>query len=179
MSTFKVIDPAQAPQVTGLAVPQQFYWVLSEPVPLAGMSLPRGQIPWDLLHFEGFRWVVCLCSETPKYDPAPLQRLVTVELCDLDERDLPENPELEEKAVRAIATKVVEKLRDGEGVIVHCAGGRGRTGTVLGVVLKMLGLEDREVLQFLNRVHQLRRTPGWPEATWQKEVVEREQADGR
>jgi hypothetical protein len=176
MTKPRLIDPAEAPEVTGLAVPRQFYWVLNEPAPLAGMQLPRESFPWEWLEFEGFRWVVCLCAEKPKYDPSPLKPLVTVELCDLDERDLPEDPEQEERVIRAIASKVMEKLRQGEGVIVHCAAGRGRTGTVLGVVLKMLGLQDEEVFTFLNRMHQLRKTEGWPESPWQAEVVRRANA---
>lgn len=98
---------------------------------------------------------------------------MTVELDDLCDGGVPCQPEQEERLVRSIAAQAVEKLEAGEGVIVHCAGGRGRTGTVLGVILRRLGLENGEVLRFLNRVHRLRGTSGWPEAEWQQEVVRR------
>lgn len=116
----------------------------------------------------GFRWVACLASSRANsgYDPFPLETLLAVELTDLCDGLTPDDPGAETKESRSIASRVLEKLQTGEGVIVHCAGGRGRTGTVLGVVLKMLGIEDEEILGFLNRVHQLRGTAGWPEAEW-------------
>jgi protein-tyrosine phosphatase len=67
---------------------------------------------------------------------------------------------------------VLQKLDAGEGVIVHCAGGTGRTGTVLGAVLKRQGVPDADVLDFLKRVNQLR-GKNWPEAEWQWQVVQR------
>lgn len=170
-----LIDPAQAAQVSGLHLPDQLYWVLDHPAPLAGMQWPRGvgKVFWDTLHAAGFRWIVCLSSLRPKsgYDPAPIETLLAVELTDLCDGGNPDNPEVEEKEIRAIASRVLEKLQEGEGVILHCAGGRGRTGTVLGVVLKLLGFEDEEILSFLNRVHRLRSREGWPESGWQEQVV--------
>ena len=158
---------------TGLEVPGQFYWVLRSPVPLAGMILPPRGTPWERLHDLGFRHVVCLCSDRPAYIPAPLEWIVAVELCDLAEVPLPEYPDTEERAIRLISRAVLAKLSAGEGVIVHCAGGRGRTGTVLGCVLRGLGYEAAEVITFLDSVHMLRGKEGWPEADWQREVVER------
>lgn len=172
-----LIDPSLAPEVPGLKRPLEFYWVIDSPAPLAGMQWPRrvGRDSWNALSRAGFRWVVCLSSSRPQsgYDPCPLEPLVAVELDDLCDGGVPCQPEQEERLIRSIAARSAEKLEAGEGVIVHCAGGRGRTGTVLGVVLKRLGLETGEVMQFLNRVHRLRGTSGWPEAEWQQEVVRR------
>jgi hypothetical protein len=157
----------------GLRVPDQFYWVRSVPPLLAGMSLPPRDTPWAALHQMGFRHVVCLCSDRPLYDPVPLQWLVTVELCDLDERSLPEDPEEEERAIRIISRAVVGCLEKDEGVIVHCAGGRGRTGTVLGCVLREMGHQTSEIVTFLDAVHKQRGKSGWPESEWQTDVVKR------
>jgi protein-tyrosine phosphatase len=120
----------------------------------------------------GFRWIACLCSDRPIYDPHPIEFLVTLELSDLVEDPAPAAPEMEAKAVSLIATSIVGKLRKNEGVIVHCAGGRGRTGTVLGVTLKKLGYPNEEILSFLNSVNIARNKPGWPESPWQQQVVE-------
>ncbi|MCB1233632.1 MAG: tyrosine-protein phosphatase, partial [Verrucomicrobiae bacterium] len=79
----------------------------------------------------------------------------------------------EEKGIRILGKLVHEKLLAGEGVIVHCAGGRGRTGTVLGVVLRRFGFSAREVVDYLDEIHLAREKAGWPEASWQREVVER------
>ncbi len=56
--------------------------------------------------------------------------------------------------------------------MVHCHGGTGRTGTVLGCVLRELGVQAAEVIDFLDRVHKARGKPGWPESSWQRELVE-------
>jgi hypothetical protein len=173
---YPLIHPADAPEVPGLDIPRQFYWVQESPAPLAGMEDPfRREIPWDDLHALGFRWVVCLAGQRPGYDPAPLEFMVRVNLTDLAVRDLPFEPAEEEEGIRVIASMVLEKLEAGEGVIVHCAGGTGRTGTVLGAVLKRQGLPDADVLDFLKRINLLR-GKSWPEAEWQWEVVQRVQA---
>ena len=157
----------------GLEVPGSFYWVLRNPAPLAGMTLPPSGTPWERLHELGFRHVACLCSDRPLYDPAPLEWLVTLDLCDLAEKSLPEDPVAEERAIRIVSRAVLARLAAGEGVIVHCAGGRGRTGTVLGCVLRGFGYPATEVVSFLDEIHRLRGKPGWPESDWQREVVER------
>lgn len=169
-----LILPHQASEFHGLRVPDDFYWVLAEPAPLAGMLLPRLPFPdWDGLYSDGFRWIVCLCSEHPRYDPSPLGRLATMELTDLVEGGEPVEPEAEEKGIRILGKMIHQKLEIGEGVIVHCAGGRGRTGTVLGVVLRRFGYSGLEAAGFLDAVHRARGKAGWPEAPWQREVVER------
>jgi hypothetical protein len=155
-----------------LDVPGEFYPVLTEP-PLAGMRLPLRELPWEGLHGSGFRYVACLCAERPGYDPSPLDFLVKIELCDLVEKELPDDPEFEERAIRAISHAVAVRLKSGEGVVVHCAGGRGRTGTVLGCALRELGYETGEIVSFLDRIHRERGKPGWPESPWQREVVAR------
>jgi len=169
------LDPLLQPAISVpvLEVPAQFYWVKSSPAPLAGMTLPPRDTPWRHLHEAGFRRVACLCSERPIYNPVPLEWLVAVELCDLFEKPLPEDPAAEERAIRLISRAVVGCLTKGEGVIVHCAGGRGRTGTVLGCVLRELGHSAAEIVAFLDAVHKRRGKPGWPEAAWQREVVAR------
>lgn len=175
------LDPLHQPALpfSGLEVPGTFYRVLESPAPLAGMTLPPRDTPWEQLHGLGFRHVVCLCSERPIYHPAPLEWIVTVELCDLAEQPLPEDPDAEEQAIRLISKAVLRKIKAGEGVIVHCAGGRGRTGTVLGCVLRGLGYAANEVCAFLDTLHKLRGTAGWPEAEWQREVVEREDTSAK
>ena len=59
----------------------------------------------------------------------------------------------------------------GEGVVVHCHAGRGRTGTVIGGALVMLGHDPETVVDWLHRVQRTRGKRGWPEQPWQAEVV--------
>jgi len=51
------LDPGVDPplDLPGLAMPDQFYSVATTPAPLAGMTLPPRETPWDSLHEIGFR----------------------------------------------------------------------------------------------------------------------------
>lgn len=48
---------------------------------------------------------------------------------------------------RELVLEVTRKLREGENVIVHCLGGLGRTGMLIGCVLVELGLEPDEAMR--------------------------------
>ena len=153
-----------------LAVPADFYWVTREPVPLAGMAYP-GRVDWSALAGEGVGHVVCLTHDDPPYDPFPLAR-TAVRLEDLYNGGVPSDPDAERARVLRAAEAVVENLDGGIGVAVHCMGGRGRAGTVIGVALVRLGHEPAGVVDYLHRVHLGRgRKDGWPESPWQADVV--------
>ncbi len=105
------------------------------------------------------------------YDPAPLRLLLPIRLQDLIGGAAPDDPVVEERRVRQAALAVLGKLRGGEGVVVHCAGGTGRTGTVLGCALRGLGYASNEVLSYLDRLTKARGRQGWPESEWQATMV--------
>jgi hypothetical protein len=153
-----------------LAVPADFYWVAREPVPLAGMAYP-GRVDWAGLASEGLGHVVCLTHDEPRYDPSPLT-YTAVRLDDLYNGGTPRQPEAERHRALQAASVVVDHLDRGTGVVVHCMGGRGRAGTVIGAALVQLGLDAGEVVDYLHRVHVGRgRKDGWPESPWQADVV--------
>jgi hypothetical protein len=148
-------------------VPSEFYWVLENPVPLAGMTWPT-RVSWATLYEAGFRHVICL-SKMTHYDPKPLQ-WHHVPLQDLVGGGVPTMADEEAKVINA-ASLAVEGLRNGEGVVVHCDGGRGRTGTVLGIALVLMGHDPDKVVSYLVELHRLRGRPGWPESPWQEHLL--------
>jgi hypothetical protein len=153
-----------------LAVPADFYWVVREPLPLAGMAYP-GRVDWHALAAEGVGHVVCLTHDVPRYDPAPLTH-TAIRLEDLYHGGSPRDPGAERRRALEAADVVVERFRAGVGVAVHCMGGRGRAGTVLGAALVRLGHDPGDVVDYLHRVHVGRgRKDGWPESAWQADVV--------
>ena len=158
------------PPVDGLSVPRQFYVVIKEPALLAGMFRPDAHTPWNHIYDAGFSDIVCLASETLGYDPAPL-RQHNADLEDLHHGNEPMDPEKEEFLVRDMARLVLGLVDSGSGVIVHCYGGNGRTGTVIGCVLKSLGYSVGEILPYYDAMAKLRGRPGWPESPWQERMV--------
>jgi protein-tyrosine phosphatase len=168
-----LVQPGDMPTIQGLAVPYDFYWVLQHPAPLAGMPYPSSRTPWPELAAAGFHHVICLEGHGPAYDPSPLSVSQRTSLQDLYGGGVPRDPAREEKLIHEAAHAVVNKLRAGEGVVVHCAGGTGRTGTVIGCVLRFLGVAAVQVITYLDHLHQSRGRSGWPESTWQSQVVRR------
>ncbi len=151
MTRLRVLPPGAHTGFLGnLCVPDDLYWIAREPVVLAGMSYP-GRADWALLHEHGIGHVVCLSHDTPTYDPAP-STLTAIRLQDLVSGGDPVDPDTERALVETAAADVVDHLERGIGVAVHCMGGRGRTGTVVGVALVTLGHEPAEVVEHLDRV---------------------------
>ncbi|MEW5826944.1 MAG: hypothetical protein AB1778_08965 [Candidatus Bipolaricaulota bacterium] len=158
--------------IVGVKVPDDLYVLVQQPAPLLGMKFPHPGFPWRALGGIGIRHVVCLTHRSAPYDPSPLELLHASDLEDLLDRSGPEDPEGEEMKIRAAVEATVTALRRGEGVVVHCAGGTGRTGTVLGCSLVSLGWSPAAALQVLETVHKARGRH-WPESLWQSELLAR------
>lgn len=168
-----LLMPADMPPIPGLLMPYAFYWVLRQPAPLAGMPYPSSRTPWTAIAEAGFAHVVCLNEAPPAYDPTPLNVLHAVALEDLVYGDPPGAPEREEGLIRDAVAVVLSALEAREGVVVHCYGGRGRTGTVLGCMLRAQGYASAAICDYLDRLHKARGKTGWPEAAWQSEIITR------
>lgn len=152
-----------------LCVPDDLYWLCRAPVALAGMSYP-GRADWELLHAEGIGHVVCLTHDAVPYDASPCT-VTALRLQDLVSGGPPTDPARELALVERAAGAVVAHVGRGVGVAVHCMGGRGRTGTVLGVALVRLGHDPEAVVEYLHRLAVGRGRRGWPESSWQSDVV--------
>jgi hypothetical protein len=158
------------------ANPQRFYAVVKGPGLLAGMSYPHS-IQWQSFYDSGYRYVVCLTDDRPTYDPAPIAFLYRGCLQDLAGGALPNKPEHEELCIREAVALICQHVLADEGVVVHCAGGTGRTGTVIACALKVLGLPTQNILDHMRTVNTARTKypgwKGWPESTWQSEMLKR------
>jgi len=152
-----------------LCVPDDLYWIARTPIALAGMSYP-GRADWSMLASEGIGHVVCLTHDVAPYDPSPCT-LTAIRLQDQVSGEPPAEPGRERDLVEQAADDVVAHLERGTGVAVHCMGGRGRTGTVIGVVLVRLGHDPAAVIEYLHQLAVGRGRRGWPESPWQAAVV--------
>jgi hypothetical protein len=152
-----------------LCIPDDLYWVARQPVALAGMSYP-GRADWNLLHEHGIGHVVCLTHTEPRYDAQPCT-VRAFALQDLVSGGDPREPERERTLVAEAAADVVDHLERGIGVAVHCLGGRGRTGTVIGVALTCFGHAPDDVVRYLHAIAVGRGRRGWPESPWQEATI--------
>ena len=171
----ELVEPMNGKPIDGIDVPRELYWVISAPTPLAGMKFPRSDFPWPRLKAVGFSRVVSL--HPGRYDPYPLELCFQEQIEDLIHGGPPADPSAERAKIQRAVNAVITAWRSGHGVVVHCYGGRGRTGTVIGCVLCELGFQPAEVIGFLDRVHKTRGKPGWPESEWQRELVEHWKVD--
>ena len=99
------------------------------------MAFPPPETDWHALHDEGFAHVVRL--HPADYDPAPLIAHDVV-LEDLYGGASPHDPAAEQRRIWDAADLIAAHVTRGEGVVVHCVGGTGRTGTVLACTLRRL-----------------------------------------
>ena len=143
--------------------PNRLFIVLEVPALLAGMAFPTADTDWVELHRRGFQELVRL--HPGRYDPAPLTAHEIL-LEDLVGGRKPLDPASERDRVLDAARLATECVQRGEGVVVHCVGGTGRTGTVLGCALRYLGRDADEAVAMI-QAHR----PHWPESLWQEEVV--------
>lgn len=146
------------------------YVFVETPARLAGMPYPRPDLDWRALHDGGFRVVLRL--HPGDYDAAPLM-VHDVPLVDLYGRAAPLDPDAERERVWHAASGAADTVTCGAGVVVHCAGGIGRTGTVVACALRLLGRSPAEAI----RIVQAHR-PTWPESPWQEQVVRSASAGG-
>lgn len=160
-----LIDPFRALPL-GRAGP---WFVTADGPPLAGMAAPKTRLDVDLLGPLGFDVVVSLVGP-PSYDTGAFQ-VDVFSLEDLHGRDQPRDVAAEQEVIHRAAGRLIERLGRGHGVIVHCAAGVGRTGTVVGAALVGLGHRATTVTTWLDTVQRLRGFDGWPESPWQVQVL--------
>ncbi len=102
----------------GLHSPEDFYWVLQDPIPLAGMCLPETNWLWQSIHDCGFNNLVSL--HPMEHDPTPLTSVYSLPLEDLVSGDPPRNPLLEISKIRSATRTILQSLGDCKGVVVYC-----------------------------------------------------------
>lgn len=168
---YSLLYPKNMPHFSRINMPRNFYVVLTTPAPLAGMPYPSDQTPWKTFYDSGFSHVVCLADADPVYKPYPLTFLYSAELEDLYHGGSPKDPRREARLIRVATALVIENISRGKGTIIHCAGGTGRTGTIIGCVLKALRFSANDIINYLDNLNRVRGKRGWPESVWQSDFV--------
>jgi protein-tyrosine phosphatase len=117
-------------------------------------SMPGRLESWDDFLKEAQRTklglIVCLNPDveiqraSPEYFRAIEQDALPAALLHLPMRDFGLGDDGEE--LRAAVARIAETLRGGGSVLLHCAHGIGRTGTVAACTLKALGLPTLQAL---------------------------------
>jgi hypothetical protein len=117
-------------------------------------AMPGRFEPWPQFelqaHRSGLSLVVCLTPRaelaelSPDYHAAVTAGRLPFRWQGVPMRNfgLPEDP----AAFRRDVVRIADALRSGDGVLLHCAAGMGRTGSAAACVLKALGLPTDEAL---------------------------------
>jgi rhodanese/phosphatase family protein len=145
---------------------------------LGAARLPDAEMDWKGMSSIGFRWVICACSKDTGSDPFPLKFLARIGLTNLSGGGQPDNTGAEFKYIEATTLKAFSRLSEG-GILVHCVGGRGRTGTIIGAILRHCGYGATEVIDFLDAAYRGAGRPCWPESPWQSQVIEQVKPSGQ
>ena len=110
---------------------------------LIGVPFPTSRLFLEE-NLQGVRWITCLSSVEPqrRYETSPWK----FDFLDRVNLDSPLGADRSKKlAVALLAGRILERLRMGEGVLIHCDMGIERTGAVLGTVLAMEGSSPQRV----------------------------------
>lgn len=140
-------------------MPPGFYWLESSLV--AGLAYPGSSADLDWLRRNGIQVLVSLTEDPPPrgwVNDAGLM-LVHVPVADMDAPT--------ERQFDLVSDTITKATSAGMGVAVHCAAGRGRTGTVLAGYLVSQGASAHEAVE---KVRALR--PGSVETIEQERAVE-------
>ncbi len=124
------VSPMSMKSVARLATPWEFYWVLEQPAPLAGMAYPRSS-PWQTLADEGFESVVCLTDTMTRYDPHPLKVLRAAKFKELYGGAYPDEAEAEQTALRNIVSAVRSEQKVLSSIAWRAPAGRVPSSPVL------------------------------------------------
>jgi hypothetical protein len=154
------------PEGFGLAPFAEGYEVGGLGARLLGVPFPN-QAFFREEDLEGVNWVVCLDNEDPgrRYDPSPLRFL----FCGKLDSPLTGNREAVVAVARVVAL-IEDRLREGEGVLVHCALGIERTGSVVGTLLALRGVQPVSAAgRIASLVEELQ--PGWTGAQFPAELA--------
>jgi atypical dual specificity phosphatase len=143
-----------------LSAPFAFTWIIEKQ--LAGANAPRSFDDLRSIREAGIRLIINLREQEHAHADEQLARH---ELCQLH-LPVPDwrAPNLEQ-TVEAVAA-IDRTIADGEGVLVHCAWGVGRTGTLLACYLVATGMRPDTAIA---RVRELR--PGSLEVDEQVDAV--------
>lgn len=168
----KLLPIEEMPQISSMDTPDTIYTVIRNPAILAGMRIPSCATPWKELYRIGLRQLICLTDSSPDYPVDPLTIAGHYPLQDLYGGILPADPAVEFSRIQQASDQALSLITRHIGVVIHCTGGTGRSGTVIGCILKGLGYNTSIILSYLDQINRIRGARrGWPESIWQAEAI--------
>ena len=155
-------SPPLAPKL----IEHGFWEIPGLPAPFSGMPYPTTE-KIRLIPFPRYQGIFCLADEETDYESAPLRQLGRVYLEDLSSGGNPVDRVGEGMLTIRVIREIVSEIIAGRGVVVHCWGGRGRSGFIAAGVLVAFGCTPEKARNIVNRATTKAGLGPWPESDWQ------------
>ena len=140
-------------------MPPGFSWIV--PDKIAGLAYPSSSDDFHWLRRNGIQLLISLTEDPPRRDWINEAGLMSVHV---------PVPDMTAPTVRQLE-HILDTVRKANasdfGVGIHCAAGRGRTGTVLAAYLIHQGVNTQEAIR---QIRQIR--PGSIETAEQEQILE-------
>ncbi len=125
--------------------PTGFVWVEKDALAASGYPASKGQVQWLVAH--GIYSILTL-TESPLPEQFTLGTEVRIKHLPMKDHAAPDLESLERAS-----EYLIEELKSGRRVVVHCLAGEGRTGCVLGAyMIRTRGLTADEVMKILREI---------------------------
>jgi atypical dual specificity phosphatase len=140
-------------------MPPGFSWIV--PNKVAGLAFPSDSTDFYWLRKNGVQLLVSLTEEPPRREWINEAGLLAVHV-PVPDMTAPSMKQLD------LLVETIQKANSTDlGVAVHCAAGRGRTGTVLAAYLISLGASAKDAIREVRTMR-----PGSIETSEQERVLE-------
>jgi atypical dual specificity phosphatase len=138
--------------------PTNFYWIIEGKLAGSGIPMSSAEVRW-LVKQKGIRSIVTLKDKPLSrewFSNSANKSSSTIANADyfhlsLDDKSAPSLEELDH-----VVNYIRRQIDNGKAVMVHCSGGKGRTGTILAAYLVKKELDSITARQAIDRISKIR-----------------------
>jgi atypical dual specificity phosphatase len=131
--------------------PTNFYWVIKGKLAGSGLPTSLSEVRWSFKE-KGIRSIVTIKEKPLSSDW--FRNDIKIDYFHISTEDYGA-PSVEE--LDYVVNYIITQIDNGKPVMVHCSGGKGRTGTILAAYLVKKELDSITAKQAIDRISKIRR----------------------